>query len=321
LLVVIAIIGILVALLLPAIQAARESARRTQCVNNLKQIGLALHNYHDSHNRFPPGFARTLGSGNQGTAARRMNGNWAWGAFILPYMELSSLAETIDINGFTVPECIADTMKLKAMQQPIGAYKCPTAAAPDINGRRNFSGPGGTPANQKIATSTYVASCGTRLLRDGRVQTERGVFFGNSTTSTVDILDGTACTIAIGERAYHNRRAFNASGTELWRTNRAASAFAVQGEYEQSWVGMGCAHASGRLRLNYNAENHDLLIRAYSSMHPGGANFAFCDGSVHFLTDDIDADMDYRQRVKDYAPNSTWEKLLAVADNEPVEIP
>jgi len=98
LLVVIAIIGLLVALLLPAIQAAREAARRTECSNKLKQIGLALHNYHDTYNVFPPGAITKTTSCSLNTGNTRTDGGAPWTVLTLPFMEQSSLHDRFDFS-------------------------------------------------------------------------------------------------------------------------------------------------------------------------------------------------------------------------------
>src|SRR5690242_14988078 len=105
LLVVIAIIAILIALLLPAVQQAREAARRTQCKNNLKQLGLAMHNYLDVARQFPMGY----GAQFTGTAATVQDGNWAWGSFLLPYIDQAPLYSKLNVGNFTVLQNINDT--------------------------------------------------------------------------------------------------------------------------------------------------------------------------------------------------------------------
>ncbi len=135
LLVVIAIIAILVALLLPAVQQAREAARRTQCRNNLKQIGLALHNYHDIYNTLPPGVVHKFG--NQAVAAM---GSYGWGTFILPQLEQQNLFQTIQTNGVDLDSLLRNSANAAARDYAVftklSFYRCPSDTAPDQNTRR-----------------------------------------------------------------------------------------------------------------------------------------------------------------------------------------
>jgi prepilin-type N-terminal cleavage/methylation domain-containing protein len=128
LLVVIAIIGILVALLLPAVQAAREAARRSECTNNLKQIGVALHNYHDTHKMFPPGWIPQTGMPGGGSGYA-----WGWGTAILPFMEQASLPDQIQYGKITIYAAAGDPAILPLMQTPIAPYRCPSDVGPPTN--------------------------------------------------------------------------------------------------------------------------------------------------------------------------------------------
>ena len=157
-LVVIAIMAILIALLLPAIQAAREAARRTQCRNNLKQIGIALHNYQESHKVFPPGYVcqqHFLGSSQQN--------QWGWAAFILPHMDQKDLYDKIDFENFVWND-IGDTSTAietnqDAAEQLVASYRCPSDTAPE---RVDRTCPGNPKANYGI--SSYTACSGIRLM-------------------------------------------------------------------------------------------------------------------------------------------------------------
>ena len=124
LLVVIAIIGILVGLLLPAVQAAREAARRMQCSNNLKQHGLALHNYESTYKRFPIGFTDTAA-----TNAMLKDGGWSWMCAILPYIEQNSLYSTIDIKLHPFGPG-SNAANIAACAVPLSAFRCPSDIAP-----------------------------------------------------------------------------------------------------------------------------------------------------------------------------------------------
>ncbi|WP_339749897.1 DUF1559 domain-containing protein [uncultured Rubinisphaera sp.] len=103
LLVVIAIIAILVALLLPAVQQAREAARRSSCKNNLKQIGLAMHNYHDTHSCFPPGYVDQMGESDEGDALTE--NQWGWGSQILPFLEQGAVFDVLDVGDNKLSDC------------------------------------------------------------------------------------------------------------------------------------------------------------------------------------------------------------------------
>lgn len=134
LLVVIAIIAILIALLLPAVQQAREAARRSQCRNNLKQIGLALHNYHDNYNAFPPGALAmnvTTGVayklGDAEPSRSNVGGGWGWSTFILPFIDQAPLYSSLNPNGNNFP---LNPTALTRTILPV--YICPSEASPNI---------------------------------------------------------------------------------------------------------------------------------------------------------------------------------------------
>ena len=129
LLVVIAIIAILIALLLPAVQQAREAARRTACRNNLKQIGLALHNYAETFGVFPPGYVAKIPN-NKTSSERSM---WAWGTFILPYVEATNIYNVLDPNHTLAEEQLMTPEGLAAFQTPLGVFRCPSDIGPALN--------------------------------------------------------------------------------------------------------------------------------------------------------------------------------------------
>jgi len=186
LLVVIAIIAILIALLLPAVQQAREAARRTQCKNNLKQLGLALHNYHDTFNTFPPAHTRTQAD-NPGTGALTGWRGFSAHAMMLPYIEQDNLYKTIDFNVFfnATPQ---NTIPRRTV---ITAYLCPSDTPFSTADRGNNSYPGcmGPSGGQYGFPPVTATSIG---LRDG-------LFSFDVTVRMRDIRDGTSNTIAFGE--------------------------------------------------------------------------------------------------------------------------
>ncbi len=224
LLVVIAIIAILIALLLPAVQQAREAARRTQCKNNLKNLALALHNYHDVYNTFPPGSVLPYTPGTAGppfppntpnnNAAR--TAGWTWSAFILPYIDQAPMYnQTVGVQP-VMGLVVADPVLVKLLQTPLPIYRCPSDTGSILNtappteshfpfGLTNVGSDwyiDGTTAGPRtpLATSNYVAAHHYRAHQfvGGALQTTGG-FGPNSRTNFRDITDGSSNTICIGE--------------------------------------------------------------------------------------------------------------------------
>ncbi|QDS90640.1 hypothetical protein EC9_48540 [Rosistilla ulvae] len=267
LLVVIAIIGILVGLLLPAVQAAREAARRMQCSNNLKQMGLALQNYHDTMLRFPPGFM----------AHSRLG----WGALLLPYMEQTPLHDQMDSHGafdanstngywhgITSGSPAEANVALIDAKVSIAGYLCPS----DIMGEFNTE-------MGNYATSNYVgtrSACHFASPTDTTCTDQPGALPSTGDYATLqrrfrDFTDGTSSTIMIGEKT--------TKGTPNG----------------SMWIGAYDAEAARVLARVYRtvwAAPDYLLNQDYawtiSSLHPGGAQLVFADGSTHFLSETID---------------------------------
>ncbi len=189
LLVVIAIIAVLIALLLPAVQSAREAARRAQCTNNLKQMGLALHNYHDAMSIFPPGYiaASKFIDGETDTSP-----GWSWATMILPQLEQAPLYSSI--NVWLPIQAAANTT---ATQTVLNAYLCPSDQLPSTRTFAVTDGLGNTVAT--VAPSSYAASTGSDaadvalgLNNDG---SGNGPFFRNSGIRIAAIIDGTSQTV------------------------------------------------------------------------------------------------------------------------------
>ena len=204
LLVVIAIIAILIALLLPAVQSAREAARRTQCRNNLKQIGLALHNYESSFGTFPPGFiSRVTGPwpGGANDPVPEAGAGWSVFAMILPQLEQTSLHQRIDFN-----RPIADPINQFARSTNVPAYRCPsdTWATPvtvwpasiginDLAANSYVGVLGGADPSGTGPTGSYLARY--------EEPNFNGIFHRNNAVRMRDITDGTSNTIGMGERS------------------------------------------------------------------------------------------------------------------------
>lgn len=325
LLVVIAIIAILVAILLPAVQQAREAARRSQCKNNLKQIGLALHNYHDTHKVFPALMYRH--QGNAGTEGR--DGNWAWGTMVLPYMDLQNVYETLRPNDGPFEQAVADTVRLDTMKQPQNAFLCPSDTAPDTNTYRRV--PNGTGGNancdsncDSIAVSNYVASVHSGYPHR---RNPNGLFVwsdnrGNNTTvsrSEADVKDGMSNTIMVGERSYEIFRK-DVSQTEI---AGAGVIYGTNGNTGGTTAKQGTTYvgAGGRNGLNY--ARNPYRRRGFTSSHAGGVQFVMGDGRVIFVSENIDHRND--GTVGSFCGwcdghpgtvDSTLEKLIAIKDGE-----
>ncbi|MBN1588928.1 MAG: DUF1559 domain-containing protein [Pirellulales bacterium] len=277
LLVVIAIIGVLVAMLLPAVQSAREAARRLQCSNNLKQWGLAMHNYHTARNTFPP--AAFLGSDNTNRRA-------GLPVLLLPYFEHGILDEIHVDNLHDVGGVNADLglMVVKVMI-------CPSddeAATDDWELAPNGEHWAGTSYNGVMGPGLAVPGgggarrCVTRGGHCGNYNTD-GVFTADKPNSMSDITDGTASTLAIGERTHHLRG---------W----------VKGGYDNGSV--ACIFCAKNIKYPLNSDSSEYCYTAdancpstavripfndlyFGSRHPDGAQFCFADGSVHFLSEEI----------------------------------
>jgi prepilin-type N-terminal cleavage/methylation domain-containing protein len=291
LLVVIAIIGTLVALLLPAIQAARESARKASCRNNLRQIGVAMHNYESARNKLPTGYQYAAGS--QGNAL-----GYSWGAMLLPFMELQSMYDAID---FKKP--IYDSINAAIREKHIETLLCPT----DDVSPTGFVEMG----DELYAMACYVANFGAPDLDEDQEQLESapvdtlnrpgpwGPFYRNSKTKLKEITDGLSHTLMVGERQNGPFRTAGAHGVHI--------------EYETTWTG-----AVRDIDDNTDDHGHMVLFqtghtpndpqsddRDVSASHSGEALFLLCDGSAHSISEDID------EKVYFALGSMNWEETIS----------
>ncbi|QDU35886.1 Type II secretion system protein G precursor [Maioricimonas rarisocia] len=279
LLVVIAIIAILIALLLPAVQQAREAARRSQCKNNLKQIGIALHNYHDTHSVFPPAQIRGRSGGVE-------YGNGAsWGAMILPYMDQAALYNQIDFNR-GIYEDPNKTVIRNVSGIPFTI--CPSDS--DRPSTRSIHG--STTANymSSIPGTSYFGSAGPfNNWSDSTNPRLSGGFFTTDPALPSDLSrfrDGSSNTIAVGEASA--RIWTGGSWLGVQHNTQTTSAPGSDTACCQDWF---INFAIWPITNRYRAGMHHANIR-FGSDHDGGAQFLFGDGSVRFISENINHVLD-----------------------------
>jgi prepilin-type N-terminal cleavage/methylation domain-containing protein len=300
LLVVIAIIAVLIALLLPAVQQAREAARRTQCKNNLKQIGLAFHSYHETFGVFAPGaIARqpVVNTGGGGSSSTEL-GLWSWGFMILPYMDQANLYNTL--LGGTSPLQQQLATNLKALQTPLPAFKCASDTGPALN---NFddsvaSGSSGNAYNAYVTTdgndripialSNFVIVAGTSDSTSPAVCPAMygppgGMGYLNSNIGVRDVTDGTSNTLMVGERCWAYKGRVIGAGNAL---GFSAATDAPGSNIRTAGLAAWAIGYDGINALNPAALIH--ARRAFNSNHVGGAQFLLADGSVRFISENID---------------------------------
>lgn len=309
LLVVIAIIGVLVGLLLPAVQSAREAARRTQCINNLRQLGLALHNHHDSFNGLPPGWTTKTTAGVQGNGVAL----WGWAAMILPYIEESALSDQLRAKDIPLQDAVTSLWSTyqPLMTSSMTGFRCPSDDGPITNIGRSFPGFNNKGA-AALSTSNYIGNNNSRSSAQFDDAQTGGIFFEDRGLTFGDIRDGTSKTILLGERRWQYT---DINGT--LSSARAGVVFGINAR-QVGQRGRNAVVGDGGQKVNYNHTNLNRSARAYSSNHPTGAVFVLCDASVRFFNDSIDADMRSNQQSNNAAVNSTMERLLARQDGQPI---
>ena len=266
LLVVIALIAALVALLVPAVQAAREAARRAQCVNNMKQVGLALFNYEAAASAFPPGYISYFDAQGNDTGP-----GWGWASMTLPHMERAP--EFASIN-FSL--AIESPVNLTSRLVLIGSFLCPSDTAPPNFTAINRDFATGAPVQDicVVASSNYPAMYGVG--EPGPAG--NGMFFRDSLIRVRDVVDGTSQTLAVGERSHRLGEATwvgSVTGAILYPTDNDAV-----GRYvTETAPGMILGHAGEGVGPGDPRGD----VNQFFSRHPGGVNFLFADGHVAFL--------------------------------------
>ncbi len=276
LLVVIAIIGTLIGLLLPAVQSARESARRTTCTNNLKQLGIAMHNHENVMRKFPPGYLNTLADGSSAIANSQFT--WTWGTFLLPFMEQVSMYDSLQPMTTSV---FNSAGKIDLLQTPIGGLRCPSdsefnpinqgtaSRTIDVNGQTGV----------KTASSSYTANntsyrwqSGGRYIGAPKTSSQpgaNGLFWRDSAVRIKDVTDGLSKTIMLGEK----------------RTRWSQSGLAYVTRVGNEQLDMEAGLATGSVQLNWA---HSESRRGFSSDHAGGLLvFLLADGAAVTIADTI----------------------------------
>lgn len=331
-LVVIAIIASLITILFPAVQHAREAARRSSCKNHLKQLGLALHNYHDTHNAFPMGIshhkagcANDPGTGFYTSHWNDRYASWTWQALILPQIEASDIYDDVGVGDEQAHASLRNYQNRPILQQPLAILNCPSDDGPDEN---NY-GPRMSRANNEsvytVAKSNYVAvhhhglaTCNnttgnisqSNFLNLAGNEPYSGMFSHNVSTQMRDVTDGMSNTLMIGERAWD----LMITGTV--DAPRAANQFISSGLISGiSNGGMSSTFGTSAIGINQSGST-DLLMRysrqSFSSRHSGGAQFCMADGSVRFVSQGIHLN-------SSSSVDSLFESLISRNDGQAIE--
>lgn len=319
LLVVIAIIGVLVGLLLPAVQQAREAGRRASCQNNLKQLGLAVHNYADANKKLPPGYRFQIPPGTASPVNSTLRfsglGAWAWSAFLLPFLEEGAIYDR-HAASLSDPAGVGPTggSAANGLGTRPAVFSCPSDAELPVQGMNGFG------------TSNYVANYGAHygnsalttlghhggqqvgyLITEGWTWGHSGVFHGNSAYRWKDITDGTSSTIMLGEVSHLDRD---------WNKGRYGGLGGVAGNWaciprqlKDDGLLMRDVHPDHPINTRFpDAMDWNHEHDGFGSLHPGGAMFVFCDGSTHFLDENIESSSSL----------GTYQRLGMRADGLPV---
>lgn len=252
--VVVAVVAVLVGLLLPSIQGARESARRVQCQSRLRQIGMAIHDYHDCQCVFPMGCAKSVGSTSM-TA-------FGWCSAILPQLDQSTLQDALRMRDRQLWQVLNATPEIRECRAVLAVMKCPSDPGGEINTDREFV----DFIAEKLARANYVGSYSTRFVTHGSQLDHShpgGVFWPGSAVRISCISDGTSQTLLAGERG-------SAGHSAVWIGTRG-------------YLG---PNRRGFSQVVGVVEGHSDAV--FGSDHPYGWNGLFCDGSVHFVSVDMD---------------------------------
>jgi prepilin-type processing-associated H-X9-DG protein len=240
------------------VQQVREAAARTQCKNNLKQLGLACHTYHDSSKVLPPGYTATA-------SYPSTSPGWGWAAYLLPYLEQRPLYQQIN---FKLP-----VEGQPAIQAILSIYLCPSDSPPPAPFAVTDAVFGTV---CMAAPSSYAATCGSDASEVDDF-TGNGIFYRNSKTRLTDITDGTSNTTMIGERAWADT-----NGIWAGAPNSAVTRPGSTNPWQSATGPAQCLILAHNNWINITTDA-DGGLDDFSSKHPGGANLLFADGSVRFI--------------------------------------
>lgn len=262
LLAVVAIIAILVAMLLPAVQSVRESARRVQCANNAKQQALALLAFVGANGHFPPGWDR------QGAA---------WSAFILPQLERSAMYDSLILTGSTVNWGV--TPNVRAISTVVDVFRCPSL--PDNLADLEFG-------IRRVAAS-YGGCASSTVAHDTTLRSspQNGIFYGESRTAAASIRRGASNTILIGERRTEYWFGKDGQKMDHWYIGSWQIAGWPLPQSEEYSEFVGSTGVPMNARLIPSASGH-AIEQSFGSHHYGGGTFASADGAVHYLDESIE---------------------------------
>jgi prepilin-type N-terminal cleavage/methylation domain-containing protein len=298
LLIVVAIVGILLALMLPAVQKARESARKTKCANNLKQIGLALHGYMNNCKAFPPGYISTVlpdhDDGGPG---------WGWGAMLLPYSEEADLYKQVNLTT-AIDSQAARNVRLVS----VATFVCPSDGTfealidiPEKHSDRVIC---------QMAAASYVGSAGTirptcKICRDYF----DGVFGRNRAIKPKELLDGLSKTLAAGERAttWSSAAMWGVVPNSKLLDNQQPGKYAAGPAYV---LGTTFHEGFNIESSEIDPDEEDTFAESFGSVHPGGCFFLFCDAGVRFVWDDADPAIMNALSTRDGNPKSGTERVI-----------
>jgi prepilin-type N-terminal cleavage/methylation domain-containing protein/prepilin-type processing-associated H-X9-DG protein len=284
LLVVIAIIAVLIGLLLPAVQKVREAAARASCQNNVKQIALSAHNYHDANNKLPPGLQRP-GNGSPfpyPTPGPNDNTRFSMYVVLLPYIEQSAISSRWNLSNFDSNRGLDSNGALPA--KVIKPLMCPASV---LNDNPIDRGEATSNPPREWAMTSYVGNAG-RVAHGRPQQTMDGVFWQNSVVTLEGIKDGTSNTLLFGERSHFDpvleaRDGPNLGGWGWWSyPNNGDILFGTSVP-----INFLLPQNFATLPSSQQTALEDQRINAAGSQHSGGANFALADGSVRFIQQTI----------------------------------